>query len=128
MSATEVREEVLSWIKNIQNGSAVSSAGERGTVIGLMNKALQKNERRHMAIAWIFRGLLGKPNAVMISTKELSDEMWWALIKWTDAYKSQDDGQWHAHGGFEEEVRSCWQAMEAWERDFTHQLGFPDVL
>lgn len=134
MSAIEVREEVLSWIKNT-NSCAVPSSGERGVVTGLMNSALrlgdameESNMRRRKVLAWIFRDALGKPMAGSISAKELTDEMWWALVKWTDAHKDQDTGAWKAHDGFGSEMVECLRAMESWEHDMNNQLGFLDVL
>jgi hypothetical protein len=137
MDAIDIREEVLSWMKNVPkiNGCAIPSSGERGTVTGLMNSALrlgngmeESNMRRRQVLAWIFRDLLGKPMDGGISAKELTDEMWWALIKWTDAHKSQDDGSWSAHDGFNEEMVKCLRAMESWEHEMNKQLGFLEEL
>src|SRR4030042_3594992 len=90
MNAVEIRNEILSWMNHVPplNGCAVPSAGERGVVTGLMNSALrlnggmaEANVRRRMALAWIFRDLLNKPSTSEISAKMLSDEQWWALIR-----------------------------------------------
>jgi len=137
MTAEEVREEVLSWIKHAPklNGCAIPSAGERGVVTGLLNKELVlgddlkiANMRRHQVLAWIFRDLLGKPNASGISAKELTDEMWWALIKWIEPKKDQDSGAWIGHNGFSDSIIACWKVMDEWQRAMDGQLGFLDLV
>ena len=109
---------------------AVPNSGQRGVVIGLMNSALrlggkweESNLRRHQVLAWIFRDLLNKPMASGVSAKELDDNMWWSLCMYTDARKDQDTGTWVARDGFDESIRSCWQAMEEWEREMCGQIG-----
>lgn len=120
MDAHQVRSDILSWLDHLPQpfeGSAIPTAGERGLVIGLLNNALKPdgNIRRRQVLAWIFRERLNKPYASWLSTKDLSDEMWYALYKWTEAYKDKDTGQWRAHGGFDDEVYACWRAIEDWE-------------
>lgn len=129
MDAFEIQKEVLSWLTNVPPG-AVVAIWERGVITGLMNNALKPNqdERRHKALAWIFRDVLNKPSEVYVSSKELSDDMWWALARWTDIYHDEDHKKWMGHGGFEEEIRKCWLEMESWEAEMNQQLGFPDML
>jgi len=133
MNAEEVKQEILSWMNHVPplNGCAISSAGERGTITGLMNYALKldsdmqiANDRRRTVLAWIFRDLLNKPMAGAISAKELSDEMWWAMTKWADVHRDQDTGKWMGKFGFEDDVVTCLRAMESWEHDMNSQLGF----
>ena len=133
MNTIEIREEILSWIKNAPklNGCAIPSAGEKGVVTGLMNTALkldstwdESNLRRRQALAYIFRDILGKPMVSTVSAKELSDEYWWAMIKWTEATKDADTGAWKAHDGFSEQIVLCWQALLIWEKSMNQQLGF----
>jgi hypothetical protein len=134
IDVAEVRSEVLSWMNYWEN-DYIPTRGERGVVVGLMNNALllggdmeQANYRRHKVFAWLFRDLLKKPHASVVSSKELTDQMWWSLCKYTDAHKDQDTNAWVARDGFDEEVRMCWQAMEEWERIINGQLGFEGVL
>jgi hypothetical protein len=136
MNATEIRDEILSWMNHVPplNGCAIPSAGERGTIIGLMNSALKlngnmglANDRRRAVLAWIFRDILNKPMASGISAKELSDEMWWALSKWASVTKDQDTGKWVGKLGFEDDMITCLNAIESWQRDMDKQLGF-DML
>jgi len=133
MNPIEIREEILSWIKNAPklNGCAIPSAGEKGVVTGLMNTALkldstwdESNLRRRQALAYIFRDILGKPMVSTVSAKELSDEYWFALVKWVDAHKNTDDGQWKAHEGFESEMIECWSEMVKWQKEMDSQLNF----
>ena len=137
MGAVEVRNEILSWMNHVPplNGCAIPTSGENGTVIGLMNSALrlnsgmaESNMRRRQVLAWIFRDLLGKPMVGQVSAKELTEEMQWALVKWTSATKDQDDGSWKAHDGFNEEMVQCLRAMENWEHEMNCQLGFMEEL
>jgi len=127
MNAIEIRESILSWSNNIPEpfDEHVPTAGARGVLINLMNRALQpdSNTRRYKAIAWIFRDILGKPNATMISTKELTDQCWWCLVSWANIGKDADTGQWTAHGGFFEEIYACYKAMEDWESDILARIG-----
>ncbi len=137
MNATEVREEVLSWMNHVPplNGCANPSSGERGVITGLMNSALKlnddlkiANERRHQVLAWIFREVLNKPMAGGISAKELSDEMWWALCKFVEPHKDSETGAWMGRDGFADYMVTCWKAQDAWQRDMDGQLGFLEMV
>ncbi len=134
MNATEIKEEILSWLPNVPvplTGCAIPSSSERGVVTGIMNTSLRMiadmgtaNIRRRMVLAWIFREALNKPMRVEISAKELTDEMWWCLCKYVEAHKDQDTGAWHGKEGLQEELHVCLKAMESWENDMNKQLGF----
>ena len=133
MNAEEVKQEILSWMNHVPplNGCAIPSAGERGTITGLMNNALKldgdmniANDRRRAVLAWVFRDLLNKPMASGVSAKELSDEMWWAMTKWADVHRDQDTGKWTGKFGFEDDVVMCLRAMEKWDKEMSSQLGF----
>jgi len=133
MNPIEIREEILSWIKNAPklNGCAIPSAGEKGVVTGLMNTALkldstwdESNARRRAVLAWIFRDALNKPMHGTVSAKELSDQMWWAMIKYVEAHKNSDTGVWEARNGFNEQMVQCWQAMVSWQKEMDSQLNF----
>lgn len=133
MNAVEVREEIHSWLKNVPEHPL--GQGERGVLIGLINNALrlgkgvaEANARRHEVLAWLFRDLLGKPNATVVSTKELSDAMWWALYQYAQPYKDLNTGVWVGKGEFNDAMCACWQAIEAWMREIEGQLGIPDIL
>lgn len=131
MNAIEVRNNILSWLSHVPaDDDWIPSSGIRGIITGLINNALRLNEgygeannRRRQFIAWVFRDLLGKPNASWISIKDLSDEQWYALARWADVHKDTDRGQWVAHDGFNEEVYACWRAMQDWEDEILAQLG-----
>jgi hypothetical protein len=136
MNANEVREEILSWVKNAPklNGCAVPGDGERGVVTGLMNTVLRldddlkiANERRRQVLAYIFRDSLNKPMTSGVSAKELTNEMWWALCKYIEPHKD-DSGAWTGNNGFAEALISCWRAQDAWQRDMDRQLGFLEML
>lgn len=129
MNAFEIQQEVWSWMQNVPP-NAVVAQWEKGVLIGLMNLALkpEPDEKRHKALAWIFRDVLERPSASVISSKELTDDMWWALARWADIYHDADAKQWRANDGFDEKIRECWQALEDWEREMNQQLGFPDML
>jgi hypothetical protein len=129
MTAIEVREEILSWLKNIPNGCWIPTSGERGVVTGLMNNALrlngnmgEANARRRMALAYIFRDLLDKPSSSEISAKILSDEQWYALISYAEPHKESE--VWKAKDGFEESMVLCWKEIDVWEKELNKQLGF----
>lgn len=134
MNATEVRNSILSWAKQAPDSLASPSPSERGLIIGVINKAVwlggkteDANYRRKQALAWLFRDILGKSMASAVSTKELTPVMWWCLMRYAEIHKDADTGAWVGVNGFDEDMRACYQAMEAWERDMDRQLGF-DVL
>jgi hypothetical protein len=136
MNAESVREEVLSWVKNAPklNGCAVPSAGERGVVTGMMNATLRlngdlkvANERRHQTLAYLFRDSLNKPMASGISAKELTDEMWYGLVKYVEPHKL-DTGEWVGANGFADAMVVCWKAQDAWQKDIDGQLGFLEMI
>lgn len=137
MNASEVREEVLSWMSSAPklSGCAVPGAGERGVVTGMMNTVLKlngdlkvANERRRQVLAYLFREALGRPVASGVSAKELTDEMWWALCKFIEPHKDPDSGAWMGRDGYSDDLITCWKAQDAWQRDMDKQLGFLDVV
>jgi hypothetical protein len=132
MTAEDIRQEVLSWLKNVpQNGCWIPTQGERGVVTGLMNSALRlnsdmgtANDRRRSVLAYLFRAVLNKPNATYLSAKEIPDNLWWCLCQWTSASKNPDTGAWIGKLGFEDDMVTCLNEMEKWQREMDKQLGF----
>jgi hypothetical protein len=62
--------------------------------------------------------------ASSVSAKEISDEMWFCLCRFTDAHKDSDTGVWTGKLGFDEDMITCWKSMELWQKEMDKQLGF----
>ena len=131
MTANEVKEEILSWLSHVPKTDGWQpDHGTRGTIIGLMNESLRldgkiadANIRRHRVLAYLFREVLDKPWASQISTKELTDEMWYCLARYVEPHKD-DDGKWRGREGLSDALIACFQFMEDWQREMDQQLGF----
>jgi hypothetical protein len=95
-----------------RSGEAVTSLsdGQKGAIIGEMNRILGGDQNRRVFLGWVFRGL-GKP----LSTKLLKTSHWWALAKWVGLY--HDDDGWRASPDFQREaVRVMDAALKSYFR------------
>lgn len=134
MESRDVKKEVLSWARYMPKGWEIRDA-EKGVLIGIMNNALrfdkgifEANHRRHEVLAWLFRELLNKPSVSLVSTKELTNEMWWCLYKYIEPHKDTDTGAWVGNDNVNEALYVCWREMEYWMADLNAQLGFTEKL
>jgi hypothetical protein len=131
MNANEIRDEVISWTRYLPTPDWTTTREQRGIVTGLMNDALrlgatirEADQRRREVIAWLFRDYLGKPNVTALSSKELPDECWWALIQFTDVRHSTEVGHLVAgRDGFNDALVSCWAEMARWDAEMRAVCG-----
>lgn len=81
--------------------------GEKGALIGALNKALGGDQNRRLTLAWLF-GHEGE-----LSSKELDADMWWALWNWVDFWKDDGD-EWQTAPTFNVEACLCFsEAVKA---------------
>lgn len=130
MSAYTVKEIIADQYECAPDNLTISH-GEKGVVIGMMNTALkgegtyrEADVKRRIVLGWLFRDLLGKPAASEVSTKDLTDRMWWALYKYVDPQFHEDDGHWYGRPNLDIEMNECLKVMEEWEREMQQQLNF----
>lgn len=74
--------------------------GERGAIIGQLNKTLGGDANRRLTLAWLFS------KQGELSTKELDDDRWWALWKWVGFWQD-DSGGWNTYPEFPVEAWLC---------------------
>lgn len=134
MNASEAQQEIKSWLNHAPHDHNPSE-GEKGVLLGVINSSLKingsykdTNFRRHQVLAWLFREVLDKSGASGISSKELTNEMWWALYQLIEPRKDQDSGMWVGRDGVSSTLFACWQAMERWQQEMDNQLAFLDEL
>lgn len=75
------------------DGIDFGNPGQRGAVIGHLNKACGGDGERHILFEYLFG---------VRSSKELSGAQWYALYRWIDA--TDIDGVWLPAPDFEEEA------------------------
>jgi hypothetical protein len=63
--------------------------GERGAIIGTLNRYLGDNENRKLVLAWLF-----SPDQKYISTKTLDNGQWYALKLWIDWWQNPETTEW----------------------------------
>jgi len=131
MNAYEIRNEVVSWTRFLPTPDWHTSKGQRGIVTGLMCDALrlgatvaEANQRRREVLAWLFRDYLGRPNISFISSKDLPEECWWALVQFTDVRHDRETGRLvPGRDGYNDAVVTCWAAIARWDAEMRALCG-----
>jgi hypothetical protein len=97
------------------NDIHVPTKGQRGAVIGIINKIVGGDENRHLLMGWMFAPDMEHFN--IISTKTLNDAQWAALYGWIDFRKDEDHNVWLPQPEFVNECLACMsEAMRAYQR------------
>lgn len=91
----DIRKSVRLPLSMTQREWPTILQGERGVIIRLIEDAYKYTSgdpvaSRHQLLAYLFAEDLGKPRARAISTKELTNVMWFALFMWVRPMKDMD--------------------------------------
>lgn len=91
----------------------IPTKGQRGAVVGVLNRICGGDDNRHLLMGWIFAptGTTFSPK----SAKTLSEEQWGALYGWCDFRKDEERNLWVPKPEFVQECLSC---LTAAMRDF----------
>lgn len=79
--------------------------GAIGALIGHLHKALGGDDERYLVCGWIFADDY-KP----MRSGALGDEQWYAIYKWVEFWKNEDDGKWYPREGFVDEALAVYSA------------------
>ena len=131
MNATEIRNEVLSWTAHLPSPDFAITKSEQGFLVGLLNDSLrlgasikEANQRRREVLAWLFRDYMEKPNASFLSIKDLPPACVWALYRFAEVRKDEENGQYvSGRGPFANEMIACWVAIARWHEEMQAELG-----
>jgi hypothetical protein len=63
--------------------------GQRGAVVGALNRFMGGDEHRRAALSWLF-----DYSEAEISSSQLSNDQWYALFSWCDFRKDDEVGGW----------------------------------
>ncbi len=76
------------------------SRGERGALIGRLNRVLGSDLGRRAALAYLF----GAPEQFQLSTRQLTAGQWWALWEWVGFSPGDEPGEWLTAPSFPQEA------------------------
>jgi hypothetical protein len=109
--ATSIRFALRAAVQQVEDNYAnihIPTPGQRGAVIGIINKITGGDDNRKLLLGWLFAGegeLFDK-----VSTKTLLDEQWAALYAWCDFRKDEDRVIWIPKETFAQECLACLSA------------------
>ena len=108
--AQSIRSAVKAAVRQAEDNYAnihIPTAGQRGAVIGVINKIAGGDDNRKLMLGWLFakEDLFDR-----ISTKTLTDEQWAALYAWCDFRKDEDRIIWMPKDTFSQECLACLSA------------------
>jgi len=84
--------------------------GERGVIIGAMNKILGGDDFRRIVLWWLFEAPDEPDPAILLkekSTKSLTDGEWFALSDRAEVYHNEDTLKWEVSQTFEGILLEC---------------------
>lgn len=87
ITAEEVRDR-LRMMAQVDIGEWELSDGQRGAIVGTLNKMLGDDAMRYLFLGWLFRSDI---DFAPLSSKELKPGHWYALWNWI-GYSRTDDG------------------------------------
>jgi len=105
-AAAEVREHIWNKSRAIETGVVerrITSRGEKGAIIGWLNKTCGGSDNRHLLLGFLF---YGDNN---MSTYELTDAEWQVLYEWCGFF--EEDNTWHVAQTFLDNVKTVMEAM-----------------
>jgi hypothetical protein len=108
--ALSTRAKLRNYTKtspDIMYGEFTMSKGAVGALIGHLNKTLGGDDERYLVCGWLFNK---SGNYLPMRSGELEDEHWYALYKWVEFWKNEDDDKWYPREGFNEEALAVYSA------------------
>ena len=126
--AQSIRLAIKAAVRQAEDNPAnihIPTPGQRGTVIGIINKISGGDDSRKLLLGWLFaEGELFD----RVSTKLLTDEQWAALYAWCDFRKDEDRVIWIPKETFSEECLACLSASmdDYFKVRYSEQGELPD--
>jgi hypothetical protein len=108
MNKREYANAIKTAIKAAVNQTGyIPTPGQRGAVIGIMNKVAGGDDNRKLILGWLFAEgeLFDK-----LSTHNLTDQQWSALYAWVDFLKDEERIIWKPKPSFNQECLACLSA------------------
>src|SRR4030042_2447058 len=106
MNTDEIRTKVLQAVQIAEaNEVHIPTAGQRGAVIGILNRICGGDENRRLLMGWLFAP--SKDMFSVMSTKSLTDAQWAALYGWCDFHKDEERNIWLPKDNFVHECLAC---------------------
>jgi hypothetical protein len=109
--ALSIRRALKSAVQQAKDNHAnmhIPTQGQRGAVIGIINRVAGGDDNRKLLLGWLFANEGEIFNRV--STKSLDDEQWSALYAWCDFRKDEDRVIWIPKETFSQECLACLSA------------------
>lgn len=94
-TAVGIKADILEGARTYARSTMDVSAGQKGAILGNLNRALGGNSNRKVVLSWLFRG---SPTAEM-SSKNLSAAQWLALKFWIGSW-CDENGIWRTRPEF----------------------------
>lgn len=108
MATARNPDEVRDWLRDISDNNYLEETspiaitrGQKGALIGTINRYVGGDENRYTVFAWLFGG--DDDRMVAKSSKELAHGDWVALYEWANFYQDAD-GKWHSSATFAVEL------------------------
>lgn len=86
------------------------TVGQKGSIVGSLDKACGGRDNRYLVLFWLFPEKWPHPSEV--STKILTNSEWWALYRWLRPYKDEHEDRWIYDQNVNEEVRWIMDQIE----------------
>jgi hypothetical protein len=80
----------------------VLTPGQKGAITGLLNQVCGSDRARRIVLAWCFPETFNGRTAADVTSKDLSDAQWYALLRWVN-YTKTFTGEYAYHAGLDEE-------------------------
>jgi hypothetical protein len=118
--ASDVREFVQYWAR--QEVGLSLTDGQRGTIIGLLNKHAGGTRDRYRVLKWLFpwRWKRGEH----ITTKTLEKAEWYALHHWMKPFEAEFTPKWRVNGEVVSEIARINAEIAKEEGQKLMELGF----
>lgn len=102
-----IKDWLSQTAKNYEN--SVLTHGQRGGVIGALDKNLGSSVMRRIFLSWAFSP---DPLEMEMSSKSLTNGQWYALWSWVDFF--EEDGIWHKSAKFIVECAKIRRFLSTW--------------
>lgn len=99
----QIRNELDQQIDRFPSPPPLSK-GRHGAIVGILNTICKSTQARYEVLMWCFPGKW--PSLRDVSTKDLTDDEWFALNSWVNPHKVGKS--WVGRPGLEQEVGEVW--------------------
>ncbi len=127
--ALSIKQAIKSAVQQVKDNPAnihIPTRGQRGAVIGILNRVAGGDDNRKLLLGWLFAGEGDIFDRV--STKSLNDEQWASLYAWCDFRKDEDHILWIPKSTFSQECLACLSAAmdDYFDLKYLEREGLPE--